>query len=116
MRHGSSKRKFHRTSKLRDSLMRGLASSLIQHSRITTTREKAKELRPYVEKLITKGKTISLATTKILMSRLPKISAAKLVKEVAPKFANRNGGYTRIRLLPQRASDGAHMAIIEFVD
>ncbi len=116
MRHGSSKRKFGRTSKERDAFLRGLASSLILHSRITTTTARAKELRPYVEKLITKGKSASLATTKLLMSRLPKASAAKLIKEVAPGFADRKGGYTRIRLLPQRASDGAHMAIIEFVN
>ncbi len=116
MRHGSSKRKFGRTSKERDSFMRGLASALILNSRITTTKARAKELKPYVEKLITKSKAPSLTTTKLLTSRLPKDTAAKLMKEVGPKFASRAGGYTRIRLLPQRTSDGADMAIIEFVE
>lgn len=95
--------------------MRGLAVALIQHDRITTTTAKAKELRPYVEKLVTKSKHPSLATTKLLISRLPKSSVSKLVKELGPRFAQRPGGYTRIRLLPQRTSDGASMALIEFI-
>lgn len=95
--------------------MRSLAVALITHNRITTTQAKAKELRPYIEKLITKSKSPSLATTKLLSSRLPKTSASKLIKEIGPRFAARAGGYTRIRLLPQRVSDGAKVAIIEFV-
>ena len=115
MNHGSKKKKFHRETKQRSALMVSLAVALIDHSRITTTQAKAKELRPYIEKLVTKSKSPSLATTKLLNSRLPKGSTLKLLKDIAPKFAERNGGYTRIRLLPQRISDGSRMAIIEFV-
>jgi len=96
--------------------MRGLAVSLIQNHRITTTKAKAKALRPVVEKLVTRGKSLSLSTTRLLASRLPLVSVHKLLKEISPKFAQRSGGYTRIRTLPLRASDGAEMAIIEFVN
>ena len=115
MRHGSSKRKFHRTSKQRDAFMVSLAVALIQNNRIVTTQARAKELKPYIEKLITKCKVASLATTKLINSRLPKMSATKLIKEIAPKFADRKGGYTRIRLMAQRTSDASKMALIEFV-
>lgn len=115
MDHGKSKRKFGRETKQRKALMRSLAVALIAHNRITTTQAKAKELRPYVEKLITKSKAPSLSTTKLLSSRMPKTSVDKLLKELGPRFAERKGGYIRIRLLPQRMSDGAKMAIIEFV-
>lgn len=115
MDHGKSKRKFGRETKQRKALMRSLAVALIGNSRITTTEAKAKSLRPYVEKLITKSKSPSLATTKLLSSRLPKTSVSKLLKELGPKFADRKGGFTRILLLPQRMSDGAKMAIIEFI-
>lgn len=115
MDHGKSKRKFGRETKQRKSLMRGLVVALIDNNRITTTEAKAKSLRPYIEKLVTKGKRPSLATIKLLTSRLPKASVSKLLKDIAPKFSDRKGGYTRIRLLPQRMSDGAKMALIEFI-
>ena len=95
--------------------MKALATALIVHGRITTTQAKAKALRPHLEKLITVSKSPSLATMKLLTNRLSLVSARKLTKEIAPKFAQRPGGYTRIRNLPQRTSDGASMAIIEFV-
>ena len=108
--------KFGRETKQRKALMKSLATALILHGRITTTQAKAKALRPYFEKLITSGKSPSLATTKLLTSRLSLVSARKLTIEIAPKFVQRPGGYTRIRNLPQRVSDGASMAIIEFVN
>lgn len=111
----SSKRKFGRETKPRAALMRSLAVALIAHGRITTTEAKAKELRPYIEKLVTKARTPSLATIRLLTSRLPVATASKLMKEVAPKFSARPGGYCRITKLPQRVSDGATMALIEFV-
>lgn len=116
MNHGKKLRKFGRETKPRAALMRGLVVSLIEHSRITTTQAKAKSLRPLIEKFVTKGKHPSLSTTKLLASQLPMASVHKLIKELGPRFAQRNGGYTRIRALPQRVSDGARMAIIEFVE
>lgn len=107
--------KFGRETKQRSALMKALATALISHGRITTTLAKAKALRPHIEKLVTTGKSPSLATTKLLTSRLSLVSARKLTKDIAPKFMQRPGGYTRIRNLPQRTSDGASMAIIEFV-
>lgn len=107
--------KFGRETKQRKALMKSLATALILHGRITTTQAKAKALRPHIEKLITTGKTPSLATTKLLTSQLSLLSAQKIIKEIAPKFMQRPGGYTRIRNLPQRISDGASVAIIEFV-
>ncbi len=115
MNHGQSNRKFGRETKQRGALMMSLAVSLISHNRIVTTQAKAKSLRPYVEKLVSSAKTSSVATTKLLASRLPSKTAQKLMKEIAPRFADRNGGYTRILNLPQRPSDGARMAIIEFI-
>ena len=110
-----SKRKFGRETKQRKSLLRSLAAAFISHNRIETTQAKAKELRPYIEKMVTMGRVPSLASTKLLHSRLPKAAAAKLIKDIAPKFAQRAGGYTRIRNLAPRISDGARMAIIEFL-
>ena len=111
----SSKRKFGRVSKQRRALLRSLSVALIEHSRITTTQAKAKELRPYIEKLVTAGKAPSIAATRRLRSFLPPASVAKLMKEIAPKYAKRGGGYTRIHTMIPRTSDGSRMAIIEFI-
>ena len=108
--------KFGRETKQRKALMKSLATALILHGRITITQAKARALRPYIEKMVTTGKTPSLTTTKLLTGRLSLASAQKLIKDIAPKFMQRHGGYTRIRNLPQRVSDGASMAIIEFVN
>lgn len=115
MDHGKRHRKFGREIKQRNALMRSLAVAFITNQRITTTQAKAKELRPMIEKLITKGKKPSLATTKLLNQQLPPASVTKLIKDIAPKFATRAGGYTRIISLAPRISDGASMAIIELV-
>ena len=117
MRHHNNTRKFGRTKNQRRALLKGLALSLIKSERITTTEAKAKELRPYIEKMITqslKGDANSkrLVTAK-LMNRKPE--SKKLIEVIAPRFSGRTGGYTRILKLPQRLSDGASMALIEFV-
>lgn len=97
--------------------MKGLALSLINHGRIKTTEAKAKELRPFIEKLLTKAKEGDLASRRIVVSRLMNRApeTKKLFEEIAPKFKEISGGYTRVLKLPPRISDGAKMAIIEFV-
>lgn len=96
--------------------MRSLGRSLVLHGRIETTEAKAKELRPFIEKLITQGKKGTLAAHRTLVSRLnSQRGATKIIKEIAPQYEERNGGYTRITKLPRRGSDAARLAVIEFV-
>jgi large subunit ribosomal protein L17 len=116
MDHGKKGRKFGRETKQRKELMRDLAEALIAHGKITTSQAKAKSLRPYIEGVITKSKTNNVAAIRFLASNFSKTSVKKLLQEIGPKFASRNGGYTRIVGLPRRSSDGAKMAIIEFVE
>ncbi len=115
MEHGKKNRKFGRETKQRKELMRDFAEALIIRGKITTSQAKAKSLRPYIEKIITKSKTNNIATVRFLASNFGKTSVKKLLQEIGPKFAGRNGGYTRIIGLPRRPSDGAKMAIIELV-
>ena len=116
MRHHSSKRKFGLENKERDALVRSLARSLVIHERILTTTAKAKELRPFVEKLVTKAKSGTIAHRRLIISRIGGIREAKLlIEKIAPKYKTRAGGYTRIIKLPDRKADGAAMAVIEFV-
>jgi large subunit ribosomal protein L17 len=116
MRHGNNNRKFGREKNQRHALMRSLARNLIRDTRIKTTLPKAKELRPYVEKLITKAKTNTVASRRLLSTRLQGVrEVKKLVNEVAPKYLDRKGGYTRIIRMPNRDLDGSPMALIEFV-
>lgn len=117
MRHKSGGRKLQRTSAHRTALFRNMSASLIKHEQITTTVAKAKELRPYVEKLVTLGKRGGLANRRLAMSRLmDEAQLKKLFDVLATRYADRNGGYTRIIKAGIRASDAAPMAIIEFVD
>jgi large subunit ribosomal protein L17 len=98
-------------------MFRNMAAALIKHEQITTTLAKAKEMRPYVEKLVTLGKKGGLANRRLAHARL--LDDAQLVKlfdTLAPRYADRAGGYTRIVKAGIRASDAASMAIIEFVD
>lgn len=97
--------------------MKGLMLSLIAHGRIETTEAKAKELRPMIEKLITRANVGTLASKRSIVSVLyNKTSEAnKLIEEIAPKYKGRNGGYTRITKLPRRSGDASKMAIIEFI-
>lgn len=108
---------FDRKSGPRKALLRGLVTSLIEHGRITTTVDRAKEVRRHVEKAITLGKKGDLATTRLLMSRYPnKDAVATIVKDLAPRFKTRPGGYTRIIKIGRRPGDTAEMAFLEFVD
>lgn len=117
MRHKVGGRKLQRTSAHRTVLLRNMSAALIKHEQITTTVAKAKELRPYVEKLVTLAKRGGLANRRLAMSRLmDDKQLTKLFDELATRYASRNGGYTRIIKAGYRASDAAAMAVIEFVD
>jgi large subunit ribosomal protein L17 len=117
MRHRSAHRKLGRKTEHRISLLRNLAASLISHGRIRTTEAKAKELRPFVEKLVTLGKVDSLHARRRALSILPRRDVVtKLFGDVSPRFSERPGGYTRILKLAHRQGDGASMAFIQFVD
>ena len=117
MRHRVAHRKLGRTSEHRLSLLRNMAASLIVHERIRTTLAKAKELRPFVEKLITMGKRDTLHARRHVLSTLPRKDVVRrLFSEVSPRFADRPGGYTRILTLGPRKGDGAQMGFIELVD
>lgn len=114
MEHGKKNRKFGRETKQRKELMRDLARALIIKGRITTSQAKAKSLKPYLEKLITKSKTPSIANSRVLSSQIGRQYIKKLT-ELGSKFSERNGGYIRILSLGQRTSDGARMSIIELL-
>lgn len=117
MRHKSGGRKLQRTSAHRTALFRNMSASLIKHEQITTTVAKAKELRPYIEKLVTLAKRGGLANRRLAMSRLmDDTQLVKLFDVLAERYKDRNGGYTRIIKAGIRASDAAPIAIIEFVD
>ncbi|MGD9810456.1 MAG: 50S ribosomal protein L17 [Sphingobium sp.] len=117
MRHKIGHRKLQRSAGHRTALLRNLAASLIKHEQITTGAAKAKELRPYVEKLITLAKRGGLSNRRLAQSRLmDDAQLAKLFDVLAERYKNRNGGYTRIIKAGYRASDAAPIAVIEFVD
>lgn len=108
---------FDRKSGPRKALLRGLVSSLVEHGRITTTVDRAKEVRRHVEKAITLGKKANLATTRLLLSRYPNQDVVSaIVKDIAPRMLTRPGGYTRIIKIGRRPGDTAEMAFLEFVD
>jgi len=116
MRHLSKVKKFHRKRDQRRALFKILAHHLIMNEKIKTTTERAKYLRRIIEKLITIAKKQDLASLRRLLSKLPKKSAYKLFYEIAPRYLERNGGYTRVIKLPlRRKGDGAELSIIEFV-
>jgi large subunit ribosomal protein L17 len=116
MRHHSSVKKFGREKNQRNAMMNSLARNLIRDSRIETTSAKAKALRPFVEKLVTRAKVGTTASRRIIISRLQGITETKkLFDTLAPKYKDRNGGYTRIIKLPNRELDGSAMSLIEFV-
>ncbi|QDM39739.1 50S ribosomal protein L17 [Altererythrobacter sp. TH136] len=117
MRHGHSGRKLQRKSGHRAALLRNLAAALIKHEQILTTTPKAKELRPYVEKLITLAKRGGLSNRRLAISRLgDDVQLKKLFDVLAERYAGRDGGYTRVIKAGLRASDAAPMAVIELVD
>lgn len=117
MRHKVAGRLFSRTANQRKALLRGLVSSLFEHQRIETTVAKAKAIKGIAEKLVTFGKRGDLHAKRMVMSYLPNRTVmSKLFSEIAPRFADRNGGYLRIVQTRQRVNDRADMAIIEFID
>ena len=117
MRHGFTKRRLNRTSSHRKAMFRALSCSLVEHEQIKTTLPKAKELRPIVEKLITMAKGGSLHARRMAVARLQNNNVVKkLFEELAPRFSNRAGGYTRIMKAGYRYGDSAPMAVIEFVE
>ena len=116
MRHRVSHRKLGRVTEHRIAMLRNQAHALLLHEHIETTVPKAKELRPFVEKLITKAKTGTLHARRLAGRHVQKRAAAdKLFQEIGPKFATRNGGYTRILKTGHRKGDGAEMARIELI-
>ena len=117
MRHRVGGRKLQRTASHRAALFRNMAAALIKHEQIMTTTAKAKELRPYVEKLITLAKKGGLSNRRLAHARLlDETQLRKLFETLAPRYADRAGGYTRIVKAGIRPSDASPMAIIELVD
>jgi len=117
MNHGKRGRRFNRTQSHRGAMFSNLAISLIEHEQIVTTLPKAKDLRPVVEKLITLGKKGGLHARRQAIAETRSVSAVKKLFEVlGPRFAERQGGYTRIIKAGFRHGDNAAVAVIEFVD
>ena len=116
-RHGYQGRKFHRETDQRRALMKGLADSLVKYESIETTLPKAKEVVPYVEKLITKAKKGDLHNRRQVIAKLQTIeSAHKLVDEIAPKLKGRDSGHLRVERTRTRRGDNAQLAKVSFVD
>jgi large subunit ribosomal protein L17 len=117
MRHGHGLRKLNRTSSHRLAMFRNMAVALLTHEAIKTTLPKAKELRRVVEPLITLGKNPTLANKRLAFARLrDRDAVVKLFGEIGPRFANRNGGYTRVLKMGYRQGDNAPMAYMELVE
>jgi len=117
MRHNVHGRKLGRTSAHRTAMFRNQLASLIEHERIRTTLAKAKELRPLAERMITQGKKDNLHARRLVGRMVPdRGKITKLFDDIAPRFAERQGGYTRIIKLGPRKGDGAEMALLEFVE
>lgn len=117
MKHGIKQRKLNRTSQHRKAMLANMAAALVKHEQITTTLPKAKELRPFVEKLVTFGKKGKLSDRRLAMSKMrDEDQVSKLFGELAERYKDRQGGYIRIMKAGFRYGDNAPMAVIEFVD
>ena len=117
MRHGYAHRKLGRTTSHRHALFANMAASLIKHEQIVTTLPKAKELRPFVEKLVTLAKKGDLHARRLAISRVRDVGqVGKLFDTLGPRYKTRNGGYTRVLKAGYRYGDNAPLAVIEFVD
>lgn len=114
MKRGNQ-RVFGREPKQRKAFIKALLTSLVAHGRINTTVARAKTLKTEADKIVTRAKKGTLASRRLLLRQVGTTAAAKLATDIAPKFATRQGGYTRVIKLGQRQSDGSQMAIIEFV-
>lgn len=115
MRHGNHNRKFGRETNQRHALLRSLSRSLILAGKIQTTEARAKEMRPLVEKMVTRGKSLTLANRRYLMAQLGSAAVVRKLEGVAQAHKERKGGYTRIVKVGNRKGDAAPMAVIEFV-
>ncbi|RLF36174.1 MAG: 50S ribosomal protein L17 [Thermoplasmata archaeon] len=115
MRHKKKSRRFTKSKNQEKAMFKALATSLILNEKIITTEAKAKELRSFIEKTITRAKKDTLANRRLLAKIFSKKIIKKLFEEIGPRYKDRPGGYTRIIKLNPRPSDGAKMAIIEFV-
>ncbi len=117
MRHHNANRKFGRDKNQRVALLKSMARNLIVREKIKTTLPKAKELRPFMEKMVTRAKTDTVANRRVITARLSSrgIETKKLFEKIAPKYIDRKGGYSRVLKLGVRKSDSAPMAVIEFV-
>jgi len=116
MRHHNKNRVFGRETGQRSALLKSLALALVDHGQIITTEAKAKEMRPFIEPMVTRAKTDTVANRRLVMARIGSASAVKkLFGEIGPSFKTRAGGYTRVIKLPARKSDSARMAVIQFV-
>lgn len=123
MRHGMKQRRLNRTAAHMQAMLSNMAAALVKHEQITTTLSKAKELRPFVEKLVTLGKQAkanpdkALANRRLILSKMrDKDQTAKIMDVLADRYADRPGGYIRIMKAGFRYGDNAPMAVIEFVD
>ena len=117
MRHGMTGRKLNRTSSHRKAMFANMSASLVKHEQITTTLAKAKELRPFTEKLVTLGKKGRLSDRRLAMSRMrDETQVSKLFDTLAERYKTREGGYIRIMKAGFRYGDNAPMAVVEFVD
>lgn len=117
MRHRKKGRKLNRTASHRKAMLRNMATSLFQHERVTTTEAKAKELRPYAERLITLAKRGDLHARRLAARKISDREVlGKLFDDIGPRFAERPGGYTRVLKLGTRRGDAAEMALIELVE
>lgn len=115
MRHHNQNRKLGRVRKVRKALINSLARSLVLHGKIETTEAKAKEVRPFVEKLVTKSKLGTVSAKRFSVAKIGPKATKVMFEDLAKKFDKRSGGYTRIIKLPRRISDGSKMAIISFI-
>lgn len=117
MRHHNANRKFGRSKNQRHALMKGLVASLVLTESIQTTEAKAKELRPKIEKMVTRAKKPTLANRRVLLAGLynNEKTVKKLIEAIAPRYLERPGGYTRITKLVARKGDASPMAVIEFI-
>jgi large subunit ribosomal protein L17 len=117
MRHGVAHRKLGRTTSHRTAMFANMAASLIKHEQIVTTLPKAKELRPFVDKLVTLAKRGDLHARRLAISRVRDVEqVGKLFAAIGPRYKARNGGYTRVLKAGYRHGDNAAMAVIEFID
>jgi len=115
MRKLNKGRKLSRKIGPRKALLRSLANNFLLEERIKTTEAKAKEIKPVVEKMITRAKNASIYDRRVLSQNLTPLNVKKIITELAPRYIEKNGGYTRIIRLGPRNSDGAKMVILEFV-